>query len=117
MDVDSAPVNASGHSTTSQTSTSAPIGGPLSRVGYVYSPDMLVHYKRDDIQEKVEDEHVERPERLRRIMSVLKEQGLLPKMKELHIRPVLKHEALLVHSEDHWNKVMALESMVSTHSN
>lgn len=113
MDVDPAPMSAVGQSTTSpQVLSPTPVGGPSSRVGYVYSPEMLVHFQRDTSEE---DEHVERPERIRRIMSVLENRGLLLRMKELPVRPILKHEALLVHSEDHWNNIMAFESTIFTH--
>lgn len=70
-------------------------------VGYVYATDMLMHFKKDG--------HPEQPQRIRQILETLTLNGLTPKMKELPIRQVKKNEAMLVHSEDHWDKVIQLQ--------
>ncbi|KAH9930390.1 histone deacetylase complex protein [Amylocystis lapponica] len=55
--------------------------------------------------------HEEQPERISRIFDILKDNDCLTKMRRLPIRPVLKEEALLVHTEALWDKVMAIHSM------
>jgi histone deacetylase 6 len=70
-------------------------------VGYVYSTEMMQHYSPWG--------HPEKPERISRIMQIIKEAHYHDKMKRLPIRPVQREEALLVHSEDHWDKVQAIQ--------
>jgi histone deacetylase 6 len=70
-------------------------------VGYVYSSEMMQHYSPQG--------HPEQPERISRIMQAIKAAHYHGKMKRLPIRPVKRDEALLVHSEDHWDKVQAIQ--------
>ena len=72
------------------------------QVGYVYSSKMMTH--------SCANGHCEQPERISRIFDILKEHGCLARMKHLPIRRVLREEALLVHSESLWEKVLALHS-------
>ncbi|KAF8070511.1 histone deacetylase complex protein [Lyophyllum atratum] len=51
------------------------------------------------------------PERISHIYHALTVRRHTKKMKWLPIRPVRKEEALLVHSEDHWDKVQAIQEM------
>lgn len=78
---------------------------PLERdgftVGYVYSSEMMVHYSPHG--------HPEEPSRISRIFDAITAARLAPKMKQLPTRQVKKEEALLVHSEDHWDKVIAIQ--------
>ena len=70
------------------------------QVGYVYSSKMMTHSCIRD--------HCEQPERISRIFDILKQNGCLAEMKQLPIRRVLREEALLVHSQSLWDKVLAL---------
>ncbi|KAI0661449.1 histone deacetylase complex protein [Cubamyces menziesii] len=72
-------------------------------VGYVYSSKMMAH--------SCVHGHCEQPERISRIFDILKENHCLEKMKKLPIRRVLREEALLVHSQALWDKVLALHSL------
>ncbi|KAL6305042.1 histone deacetylase complex protein [Sparassis latifolia] len=76
---------------------------PEIQVGYVYSTKMMMH--------SCVHGHEEQPERISRIFDILKDASCLTKMRRLPIRPVLKEEALLVHSEALWDKVQAIHSM------
>jgi len=109
MDVDTDAPTMSASLVEEPESSREPLGPPGSRVGFVYSPEMMMHYKRDDHSGDHDDKHVENPERLSRIIELIRSKGLHLQMKALPIRPVQKHEALLVHSEDHWNKVLAIK--------
>ncbi|KAK7053323.1 Histone deacetylase hda1 [Paramarasmius palmivorus] len=73
------------------------------RVGYVYSVEMTIHFKASG--------HYEDPRRITRIWELLNKGEYHTKMKRLPIRPVTREEILLVHSEDHWDKVLAIEHM------
>lgn len=81
--------------------SSLPVKYPDFTVGYVYSSEMMSHFSPQG--------HPEQPQRIQRIWLVLKLGELIEKMKWLPIREVRKDEVLLVHSEDHWNKVLALQ--------
>ena len=70
------------------------------QVGYVYSNKMMTH--------SCPHGHCEQPERISRIFDILKQHGCLAEMKQLPIRRVLREEALLVHSQSPWDKVLAL---------
>ena len=70
-------------------------------VGYVFSPEMLGHSKPEG--------HEEQPARITRIFEALQKSGCIELMIRLKIRPALKEEVILVHSEDHWNKIMAFQ--------
>ncbi|KAH9921519.1 histone deacetylase complex protein [Epithele typhae] len=51
--------------------------------------------------------HPEQPARISRIFDILTENGCFQRMRELPIRPVHREEALLVHSQALWDKVLA----------
>ncbi|KAI8994037.1 histone deacetylase complex protein [Trametes punicea] len=70
------------------------------QVGYVYSSKMMAHSCMHG--------HCEQPERISRIFDILNQNHCLEKMKRLPIRRVLQEEALLVHSQALWDKVLAL---------
>ncbi|THV08047.1 histone deacetylase clr3 [Dendrothele bispora CBS 962.96] len=72
-------------------------------VGYVYSSEMTVHFNPSG--------HNECPERISEIWKALVDAKCNTKMQWLPIRPVNKAEIMLVHSEDHWNKVEAIQFM------
>ncbi|KAF9033243.1 histone deacetylase complex protein [Hymenopellis radicata] len=74
-------------------------------VGYVFSNEMGQHYSTSDT------DHPESPERTIAIYKALQSAHCLDRMQRLPIRAVEKHEALLVHNEDHWNKVNALQDI------
>jgi histone deacetylase 6 len=71
-------------------------------VGYVYSADMLLHVSLHG--------HPEQPDRISRILEAIQGANLLSKMKQIPIRPVYRNEALLVHTQEHWDKVLAIQS-------
>ncbi|KAG9049554.1 Histone deacetylase hda1 [Tulasnella sp. UAMH 9824] len=88
----------------------------IPRVGYVYDTRMMQHTEvRDpnDDEDDVDSEshHPEQPRRIECIDKKLEEAGCLDLMTKLAIRHLRKDEALLVHSEDHWQKVEAIASM------
>ncbi|KAG9316543.1 histone deacetylase clr3 [Chiua virens] len=74
-------------------------------VGYVYSQEMLLHASVHG--------HPEQPDRITRIFEAILGAKLIPKMKQIPIRPVYRKEALLVHTEEHWDKVLAIQSMTA----
>ena len=76
---------------------------PNYTVGYVYSSEMTMHLKLGD------DPHPEQPLRIVRIWKILVEKEYTKKMFWLPIRTVRREEALLVHTEDHWDKVQAIQ--------
>lgn len=78
-------------------------------VGYVYSSEMTTHLKLGD------DPHPEQPQRIVRIWKMLVEHQYTKRMLWLPIRPVNREEALLVHTEDHWDKVQAIQRMLAPH--
>ncbi|EMD37432.1 hypothetical protein CERSUDRAFT_83190 [Gelatoporia subvermispora B] len=55
--------------------------------------------------------HPEQPARIARIFDKLKDHGCIGQMRRLPIRPALRDEVLLVHSEALWEKVLAIHSM------
>lgn len=59
--------------------------------------------------------HEEQPDRISRIFNLLKDSDCLTKMRRLPIRPVAREEALLVHSEALWEKIMAIQSKACSH--
>ena len=70
---------------------------------------MLIHFKKSG--------HPEDPDRIKRIMAILADHGLTDSMRLLPCRMVRKEEAMLVHSEDHWEKVCAIQcELVGFHS-
>jgi hypothetical protein len=87
----------------------------IARTGYVFDPMMMLHCQdgyvptADDTVEGGSG-HPEEPMRIRRIFNRLADQGLVKRMKQLTFGQVTMEEILLVHSEDHWNKVQGTES-------
>lgn len=81
--------------------SSVPLRHSGFTVGYVYSTEMTSHFSPSG--------HPEKPERISYIYHALTIGRHTKKMKWLPIRPVRKEEALLVHSEDHWDKVQAIQ--------
>ena len=75
---------------------------PDFTVGYVYTSEMMAHFSP-------QGHHPERPQRIHRIWMALRSAQLFEKMKWLPTREVRRDETLLVHSEIHWNKVIALQ--------
>lgn len=80
---------------------SVPLHPSALTVGYVYAAEMTAHFDPAG--------HPESPERIVSIYHALVMAHCTPKMKWLPIRPVRREEALLVHSEDHWDKVLAIQ--------
>jgi histone deacetylase 6 len=70
-------------------------------VGYIYAAEMMEHLAIHG--------HPEAPERISRILAAIVAEHLHTRMKRIPIRPVKREEALLVHSEDHWDKVIAIQ--------
>jgi histone deacetylase 6 len=85
-----------------QRASSVPHRLPHFTVGYVYSSDMMLHASETG-------QHPEQPERIARIRMAIRDANLLQQMKQIPIRPVKKDEALLVHSQEHWHKVLAIQ--------
>ena len=85
-----------------QRASSVPVKYDDFTVGVVYSSEMMLHFCPSG--------HPETPERIERIFRTLEATHLLPLMKRIPIRPVRKEESLLVHSEDHWDKVRDIAS-------
>lgn len=92
----------------------------IARTGYIYDPLMMLHCK--DGYEPTSDEavtrdpddesgHPEDPLRIKRIFSRLAETGLVKRMRKLKFQQVTMDQVLLVHSEEHWNKVQGIECM------
>lgn len=77
--------------------SSEPLKPDPHTVGFVYSTEMMFHFSPSG--------HPETPERISRIHAALNDARCLAQMKRLPIRPVRKEESLLVHTEDHWDKV------------
>lgn len=72
-------------------------------VGYVYDARMMLH--------SCSSGHQEDPSRISRIFELLKTSGCIAQMIPLPSREVRREEALLVHSEALWEKVMFTGSM------
>lgn len=81
--------------------SSVPAHEPKHTIGYVYSSEMMSHFSPHG--------HPEQPARIQQIWLTLVRDQLTKAMKWLPIREVRKEEALLVHGEDHWNKVIAIQ--------
>ncbi|KAF9450410.1 histone deacetylase complex protein [Macrolepiota fuliginosa MF-IS2] len=78
---------------------------PNYTVGYVYSSEMTTHLKLGN------DPHPEQPQRIVQIWKTLISHQYNQRMLWLPIRQVSREEALLVHTEDHWDKVQAIQYM------
>lgn len=81
--------------------SSVPLHQSEFTVGYVYSTEMTSHFSPHG--------HPEDPERISRIYHALTVGRHTKKMKWLPVRPARKEEVLLIHSEDHWDKVQAIQ--------
>ncbi|KAF9268927.1 histone deacetylase complex protein [Marasmius fiardii PR-910] len=84
-------------------SYSVPLRESDLTVGYVYSAEMTNHYDPQG--------HQEDPKRITSIWQAILKAEYHQRMKCIPIRPVKRHEILLAHSEDHWDKVLAIEHM------
>ncbi|KAJ7579149.1 histone deacetylase complex protein [Mycena floridula] len=82
---------------------SEPLWPSTLTVGYVYDPNMLIHFHPRG--------HQEQPARITRIRDALMQEKLLDRMRCMPIRQVERHEVLLAHSEDHWTKVLNLRHL------
>lgn len=78
------------------------------RTCYVYDQRMLQHWPPFAPDDE-DSHHPERPRRISTIYSILKETLCLKNMQKIPTRSLEKFEAMLVHSEDHWEKVEAIE--------
>jgi len=88
----------------------------MVRTGYIYDPLMMLHCQEgytptgDHVMDTVAHGHPEEPMRIKRIFARLAENGLIKRMKRLDFAQVSLDQVLLVHTEDHWNKVQGTES-------
>ena len=87
----------------------------MTRTGYIYDPLMMLHCADGytPTADSVIDNgagHPEEPMRIKRIFNRLAESGLIKRMKKLQFEQATLDQVLLVHSEDHWNKVQGTES-------
>lgn len=80
------------------------LGEQSVSVGYVFARVMKTH--RNTLQE----DHVESPQRIERIYQALRKQGLISRMKKLKCRPATQEEVMLIHTEEHWDRVEDIES-------
>lgn len=104
-------------------SSSAPLDTPsrpaspqrIFRTGYVFDHLMMLHCQdgytptADSVLSDAGG-HPEEPMRIKRIFSRLADQGLIKRMKRLNFSQVTMDQILLVHTEEHWNKVQGTES-------
>lgn len=81
--------------------SSLPLNPDNFAVGYIYSSEMMSHFSPHG--------HPEQPLRIQQIWHTIVRDQLNKRMKWIPIREVRKEEALLVHSEDHWDKVIAIQ--------
>ncbi|TDL21411.1 histone deacetylase clr3 [Rickenella mellea] len=86
------------------TSMPATLAPDTRTVGYVYDTQMLLHVDRTS-------DHPEAPARILEIYRCFETGGVLKRMRRVPVRKVRKAEVLLVHSEDHWDKVETIASM------
>ena len=75
------------------------------RYGYVFDARMMSH---KPLSSGNNGDHPEQPERIMSIYQKLREAQLLERMRVIPIRLARKSEVLLVHSEDHWEKVQGI---------
>lgn len=81
--------------------TSLPVFPPST--GIVYSTEVNGHYS-------LFEDHFECPDRITRTWQLFQQNGLDKKMRMLPIRPVHRLEALLVHTEAHWETTQEIQS-------
>lgn len=79
---------------------------PKYKFGYVYDDSMMLHAPQEA--------HPEMPVRILKIFQSFQKGGVIKYMKRIPIRSVKKFEVLLVHSEDHWDKVDAIKRKSSS---
>ncbi|KAJ7072273.1 histone deacetylase clr3 [Mycena amicta] len=89
--------------------SSVPLLHPDTDIGFVYAAEMMAHNPRYTHN----GDHPELPARISSIWDELTRNRMTGKAKRIPIRPVSKPEALLVHSEDLWDKIEALQFMKS----
>lgn len=77
------------------------------RTGYVYDTRMLDHWPTIEPEED-DEPHPEQPARISMIYSALRTAMCFKKMRKISTRLLERHEAMLIHSEDHWDKVEAI---------
>lgn len=82
---------------------------PMASTGYVYDTRMLDHWPMIQPDED-EYPHPEQPARISKIYFALRTAMCFKKMRKISTRFLEKHEAMLIHSEDHWDKVEAIAS-------
>jgi histone deacetylase 6 len=110
---------ASGHETqissiNSNTNSSSSLPKTITRTGFVYDMQMMLHCQdgyiptTDDVTDSGEG-HPEEPMRIKRIFARLREAGLIGRMKKLPIEQVTEEQVALVHSPGHWDKVQGTE--------
>ncbi|EJD52489.1 hypothetical protein AURDEDRAFT_82103 [Auricularia subglabra TFB-10046 SS5] len=93
-----------GHSDSASTSDARVVHS-----GYVYDPTMMQH---KEIWRPDNNPNPEIPERILKIHDMLREGGILPRrMVQIHGRLATRSEVLLVHSEDLWDRVDAIQHM------
>jgi hypothetical protein len=85
----------------------------MYRTGYIYDTIMMLHcqdgYTPTHDNFSSGDGHPEEPMRIKRIFAKLAAAGLIGRMKKLESRNVTMEEVMLVHTEDHWDKVQSTE--------
>lgn len=96
------------------TNTSASLPKTITRTGFVYDMQMMLHCQdgyiptTDDVLDSGEG-HPEEPMRIKRIFARLREAGLIGRMKKLPIEQVTEEQVALVHAPGHWDKVQGTE--------
>jgi hypothetical protein len=86
----------------------------MYRTGYVYDPLMMLHCAEGytptaDDREDSGGGHPEEPMRIKRIFARLAEHGLIRRMKKLVFDEITEEQSMLVHTQDHWDKVQGTE--------
>lgn len=109
--------SASGHDTqissiNTNTNMSASLPKTITRTGFVYDMQMMLHCQdgyiptTDDVLDSGEG-HPEEPMRIKRIFARLREAGLIGRMKKLPIEQVTEEQVALVHAPDTGTKFRA----------
>ncbi|KAH7108352.1 hypothetical protein BKA62DRAFT_18946 [Auriculariales sp. MPI-PUGE-AT-0066] len=78
--------------------------------GYVYNELMMLH-KNSQVDD--DGEHPEDPQRISEIWQAFRRNGLNMRMKEIPSRVIERDECLLVHSEDLWDRVLAIQRLTA----
>lgn len=74
---------------------------PQPMTGYVYDSSMMSHVHPTE-------DHPEQPDRIGIIFREMRSQGLATRMRPLIFNNISRQHAILIHSEDHWDKVEQL---------